>query len=131
MPEVALADALKERKQISMTVAGRRTGKQITIPVWFVSERNAISRLPVYGLNTQVVQEPPEEPRNHDPRGKRKAPRESTLAEKPRQCPRRCQTIPREVHARGDRSWYTGLDVAFRMQLFVCERWPFTVNRPT
>jgi hypothetical protein len=89
MPEVALADALKKRKQISITVTGRRTGNQITIPVWFVSERNAIWLLPVYGLNTQWYKNL-QKNRDHDPGRKREARRKSALAERPRRCPRGC-----------------------------------------
>jgi deazaflavin-dependent oxidoreductase (nitroreductase family) len=54
MPEIA--DALKKRRQISITVIGRRTGRQITIPVWFVLDQNALWLLPVYGSNTQWYQ---------------------------------------------------------------------------
>jgi deazaflavin-dependent oxidoreductase (nitroreductase family) len=53
MPEITLADALKKRKQISITVTGRRTGRQIAIPVWFVHDESAVWLLPVYGSNTQ------------------------------------------------------------------------------
>ena len=40
MAEDALAHALKKRRQISITVVGRRTGRPIKIPVWFVFEAN-------------------------------------------------------------------------------------------
>jgi deazaflavin-dependent oxidoreductase (nitroreductase family) len=45
--------ALKTRRQISITVTGRRTGRAITIPVWFVSDDRALWLLPVYGSDTQ------------------------------------------------------------------------------
>ncbi len=53
MAENAFADALQRRRQISITVTGRRTGRAITVPVWFVRERNALWLLPVYGSQTQ------------------------------------------------------------------------------
>jgi deazaflavin-dependent oxidoreductase (nitroreductase family) len=53
MSQTNIADALKKRRQISITVIGRRTGKLITRPVWFASERNSIWLLPVYGSKTQ------------------------------------------------------------------------------
>ena len=53
MTEDALSQALKKRRQISITVIGRRTGRAITIPVWFVCEGNALWLLPVYGSGTQ------------------------------------------------------------------------------
>jgi deazaflavin-dependent oxidoreductase (nitroreductase family) len=47
------AKALKRRRQISITVTGRRTGRAITMPVWFVSDDRALWLLPVYGSKTQ------------------------------------------------------------------------------
>jgi deazaflavin-dependent oxidoreductase (nitroreductase family) len=48
-----LAQALKRRRQISITVTGRRSGRAITMPVWFVSDDRAIWLLPVHGSKTQ------------------------------------------------------------------------------
>jgi len=53
MAEDALTQALKKRRQISITVIGGRTGRSITIPVWFVFEENTLWLLPVYGSRTQ------------------------------------------------------------------------------
>ena len=53
MPEDDFAKALKRRRQISITVTGRRTGRAITVPVWFVSDARGLSLLPVYGSKTQ------------------------------------------------------------------------------
>ena len=47
------AKALKRRRQISITVTGRSTGRAITMPVWFVSDDRALWLLPVYGSKTQ------------------------------------------------------------------------------
>src|SRR5262249_20945223 len=49
----ALIDGLKKRKQISITVIGRRTGRAITRPVWFASDDKALWLLPVNGSRTQ------------------------------------------------------------------------------
>src|SRR5262245_35651543 len=45
--------ALRKRKQISISVIGRRTGRSIKIPVWFVFDANTLWLLPVYGSQTQ------------------------------------------------------------------------------
>jgi deazaflavin-dependent oxidoreductase (nitroreductase family) len=45
--------ALKRPRQISITVTGRRTGRAITMPVWFVSEDRDLWLLPVHGSKTQ------------------------------------------------------------------------------
>jgi deazaflavin-dependent oxidoreductase (nitroreductase family) len=47
------AKALKRRRQISITVTGRRSGRGITIPVWFVADDHALWLLPVNGSKTQ------------------------------------------------------------------------------
>jgi deazaflavin-dependent oxidoreductase (nitroreductase family) len=44
---------LKKRRQISITVVGRRSGRTITLPVWFVAAEDALLLLPVYGAQTQ------------------------------------------------------------------------------
>lgn len=45
--------ALTRRRQISITVTSRRSGRAIRMPVWFVSDDHAIWLLPVYGPKTQ------------------------------------------------------------------------------
>jgi deazaflavin-dependent oxidoreductase (nitroreductase family) len=50
-------DDLKERlaryRQIKLSVIGRKSGKTISIPVWFVLERDKLYLLPVQGSDTQ------------------------------------------------------------------------------
>src|ERR1700675_657188 len=50
-------DALKERlsryREINITVTGRKSGRSISIPVWFVSEDDRLYLLPVQGSDTQ------------------------------------------------------------------------------
>ncbi len=51
--EDAFCCALKVRRQISISVIGRRSGRAITLPVWFVLAEDALWLLPVYGSQTQ------------------------------------------------------------------------------
>ena len=53
MVEDALTKALKKRRQISITVIGRRTSRSIKISMWFVFEEKTLWLLPVYGSRTQ------------------------------------------------------------------------------
>jgi len=50
-------DSLKERlaryRQIKISVIGRKSGRTISIPVWFVLEGNKFYLLPVQGSDTQ------------------------------------------------------------------------------
>jgi deazaflavin-dependent oxidoreductase (nitroreductase family) len=48
-----IAVLLKKRRQISISVIGRRTGRTITLPVWFVCDDRALTLLPVSGSHTQ------------------------------------------------------------------------------
>ena len=53
----ASKDALKERlaryRQIKISVIGRKSGRRITNPVWFVLEGDKLYLLPVQGTDTQ------------------------------------------------------------------------------
>lgn len=50
-------NGLKERlvryRQIEITVIGRKSGKEISVPVWFVLEGDKLYLLPVQGSETQ------------------------------------------------------------------------------
>ncbi|HXY23983.1 MAG TPA: nitroreductase/quinone reductase family protein [Candidatus Acidoferrum sp.] len=50
-------ESLKERlaryREITITVTGRKSGRSISIPVWFVSEADELYLLPVQGSDTQ------------------------------------------------------------------------------
>jgi deazaflavin-dependent oxidoreductase (nitroreductase family) len=50
-------DGLKERldryRQIKITVIGRKSGKEISLPVWFVLKGDKLYLLPVQGSETQ------------------------------------------------------------------------------
>jgi hypothetical protein len=48
-----LLDRLSRYRQIEITVIGRKSGKKISIPVWFVREGGKLYLLPVQGSDTQ------------------------------------------------------------------------------
>ncbi len=49
----ALKDRLSRYRQINITVTGRKSGRAISIPVWFVWEDDKLYLLPVQGSDTQ------------------------------------------------------------------------------
>jgi hypothetical protein len=57
-----LRDRLSRYRQIKISVTGRKSGRTISIPVWFVLESNRLYLLPVQGSDTQwyrnVLQNP-------------------------------------------------------------------------
>jgi hypothetical protein len=48
-----LKDRLSRYRQIKISVIGRKSGRTISIPVWFVLEGEKIYLLPVQGSDTQ------------------------------------------------------------------------------
>ena len=53
MKESDLEDRLARYRQIKVSVVGRKSGKTIPIPVWFVLEDEKLYLLPVQGSETQ------------------------------------------------------------------------------
>ena len=53
MPNDALKDRLSRSQEINITVIGRKSGRAISIPIWFVSEDDKLYLLPVQGSATQ------------------------------------------------------------------------------
>src|SRR6266850_3237604 len=52
-PNETLRDRLSRYREINITVTGRKSGRAISIPVWFVLENDKLYLLPVQGSNTQ------------------------------------------------------------------------------
>ena len=56
-PKSAGKDDLKDRlsryREITITVTGRKSGRAISVPVWFVLEDDKLYLLPVQGSDTQ------------------------------------------------------------------------------
>ena len=48
-----LKDSLSRSDEITITVTGRKSGRAVSIPVWFVSEGDQLYLLPVQGSDTQ------------------------------------------------------------------------------
>ena len=52
-PNNALKDRLSKSNEITITVTGRKSGRAISIPVWFVLDSDKLYLLPVKGSDTQ------------------------------------------------------------------------------
>jgi deazaflavin-dependent oxidoreductase (nitroreductase family) len=53
MPNDTLKERLSRYRQIEITVTGRKSGRAISVPVWFVLEKEELYLLPVHGSDTQ------------------------------------------------------------------------------
>jgi deazaflavin-dependent oxidoreductase (nitroreductase family) len=49
----SLKDRLSRYREIKITVTGRKSGRAISIPVWFVAEDDQLYLVPVKGSDTQ------------------------------------------------------------------------------
>ena len=49
----ALTSRLSRSREINITVTGRKSGRAVSIPVWFVLDGEKLYLLPVHGSNTQ------------------------------------------------------------------------------
>ncbi len=52
-PKDTLKDRLSRYREINLSVTGRKSGKTISQPVWFVSDDDKVYLLPVRGSDTQ------------------------------------------------------------------------------
>jgi deazaflavin-dependent oxidoreductase (nitroreductase family) len=52
-PNDSLKDRLSRYQEITITVTGRKSGRAISIPIWFASDGEKLYLLPVQGSNTQ------------------------------------------------------------------------------
>jgi deazaflavin-dependent oxidoreductase (nitroreductase family) len=52
-PKDALRDRLSRSSEINITVTGRKSGRAISNPIWFVLDENKLYLLPVQGTDTQ------------------------------------------------------------------------------
>jgi deazaflavin-dependent oxidoreductase (nitroreductase family) len=55
-------DALARHREIKISVTGRKSGRAISIPVWFVFEDSKLYLLPVQGSDTQWYKNVQEKP---------------------------------------------------------------------
>jgi deazaflavin-dependent oxidoreductase (nitroreductase family) len=66
----ALKERLSRNREIKLSVTGRKSGKTISIPVWFVAEGEKLWLLPVQGSDTQWYKNVIKNPKIHvDVRG--------------------------------------------------------------
>ena len=52
-PKDALRDRLSRFSEINITVTGRKSGRAISNPIWFVFDKDKLYLLPVQGSDTQ------------------------------------------------------------------------------
>jgi deazaflavin-dependent oxidoreductase (nitroreductase family) len=117
MPDNTLTHALKKRRQISITVIGRRTGRAITIPVWFVFEQTTLSLLPVYGSETQWYRNLEKNRAITIEAGSARLDLRARLLKNAPTVRKVIRQFREKYTAEQIKRWYTGLDVAVQIPL--------------
>ena len=115
--EDALTQALKKRRQISITVIGRRTGRSIKIPVWFVFEDNVLWLLPVSGSRTQWYRNLQKNRAITIQAGSAQRDLRARLVKNAPTVRKVIQRFRDKYTAEQIKRWYTGLDVAVQVPL--------------
>ena len=117
MAENAFVKALKRRRQISITVTGRRTGRAITIPVWFVSDDRALWLLPVYGSHTHWYRNLKKDRAIMIQAGAERMDLHARLLKEARAVSKVIRQFREKYTPEEIKRWYTGLDVAVQILL--------------
>ena len=114
-------DALKNRlprsREIKLTVTGRKSGRTISIPVWFVSEDNKLYLLPVSGSDTQWYKNVLKNPSIQIEAGGAKAERKVAPVTDPKQVSSIVEKFRAKYGASDVKKYYSKFDVAVRADL--------------
>ncbi|MFZ0297915.1 MAG: nitroreductase/quinone reductase family protein [Candidatus Sulfotelmatobacter sp.] len=113
----SLKDRLSRYKEITISVIGRKSGRRISIPVWFVVEGDELHLLPVSGSETQWYKNVLKNPSiGIDARGV-----EAEFRAAPVTGAKAVKAVVeefREKYGAGDvKKYYSGLDVAVLVKL--------------
>lgn len=116
MPDL-FRQSLRRRKEIDITVRGRRTGRKITLPVWFVLDDGTLWLLAIHGTRTPWFRNVQADPRIVIHAG----PRRRTVEGTPVTGTGRVRPVAdrfRAKYGRGDvASYYPRLDGAVKITL--------------
>jgi deazaflavin-dependent oxidoreductase (nitroreductase family) len=113
----ALKDRLSRHREIKITVIGRKSGRPISIPVWFVLEGHKLYLLPVQGSDTQWYKNVLKNPSIRIATGGAKAEVKATPITDPKQVSSVVEKF-RAKYGPGDvKKYYSKFDVAVVAQI--------------
>ena len=108
----SLSDRLSRHRQIKITVTGRKSGKAISIPVWFVLEDDKLDLLPVQGSDTQWYKNVLKNPSIRVDAGGAKAEFKVVPVSEPKQVSSVIEKFRAKYGAGDMKKYYSKLDVA-------------------
>ena len=107
-----LKDRLSRSREVNITVTGRKSGRSISIPVWFVSEDNKLYLLPVTGSDTQWYKNVLKNPSIQIEAGGAKADRKVAPVTDPKQVASVVEKFRAKYGSSDVKKYYSKLDVA-------------------
>ena len=107
-----LKDRLSRSREINITVTGRKSGRAISIPVWFVSEDNKLYLLPVSGSDTQWYKNVQKNPSIQIEAGNTKAERKVAPITDPKQVASVVEKFRAKYGPSDVKKYYSKFDVA-------------------
>jgi deazaflavin-dependent oxidoreductase (nitroreductase family) len=107
-----LKDRLSRSREINITVTGRKSGRTISITVWFVSEDNKLYLLPVSGSDTQWYKNVLKNPSIQIETGGAKAERKVAPVKDPKQVSSIVEKFRAKYGAGDVKKYYSKFDVA-------------------
>ena len=113
----SLKDRLSRSREINITVTGRKSGRAISIPVWFVSEDNKLYLLPVSGSDTQWYKNVQKNPSIQIEDGNTKVERKVAPISDPKQVASVVEKFRAKYGASDVKKYYSKFDVALLADL--------------
>jgi len=108
----ALKDRLTKRSEIEISVTGRKSGRTISIPVWFVYEDGQLYLLPVQGSDTQWYKNVQKKPSIRINAGDASAESKAVLITDARQVAPVVEKFRAKYGAKDVKKYYSKFDVA-------------------
>jgi len=112
-----LKDRLSRSREINITVTGRKSGRPISIPVWFVLEGNKLYLLPVQGSDTQWYKNALKNPTIQIESGGEKAEWKVTPVTDPKQVASVAEKFRAKYGASDVKKYYSKFDAAVVAQM--------------
>jgi deazaflavin-dependent oxidoreductase (nitroreductase family) len=116
-PRDALKDRLSKSSEITITVTGRKSGRPVSIPVWFVSEDDKLYLLPVKGSDTQWYKNVLQNPSIRVKAGGAETELKATPVTDPKQVTSVVEKFRAKYGAGDVKKYYSKLDVAVVAQM--------------
>lgn len=113
----ALKNILARHQEINLSVIGRKSGRSISIPVWFVAEDTTLYLLPVQGSDTQWYKNVQERPTIRMDAGRKGADLQVVLTTDAKQVASVVEKFRGKYGASNIKKYYSKFDVAVVAQL--------------